>query len=268
MMAQVAEYAPGEARDPFLQTGAQARREPDRRRARVPAAPFLLLRPAAHDPPLSALRRAVTTPGRRRRTPARAALFGAQDFRDLQMWSQLAWFDEEFQEHDPEVREWIAQRPQFHARRPAPHGRKAARDRRPGDCRNTANWPASGQIEISTTPYLPSHSAAALRFRYRRACRIPDVPLPPRFRYPEDARRQLAMARDYIAQHVRRGAGGAVAVGRFGFRRSLRHRRRARLRLGRHRQRRARPHPGPRRSASDGTLPAVPLAAGRAARWA
>ena len=36
---------------------------------------------------------------------ARAALFGAQEFRDLQMWSQLAWFDEEFQADDPEVRE-------------------------------------------------------------------------------------------------------------------------------------------------------------------
>ena len=32
---------------------------------------------------------------------ARAAVFGAQDFRDLQMWSQLAWFDEEFQSTTP-----------------------------------------------------------------------------------------------------------------------------------------------------------------------
>src|SRR3954452_5144332 len=35
------------------------------------------------------------------------SLFGPQEFRDLQMWSQLAWFDEEFQAHDAEVRDWV-----------------------------------------------------------------------------------------------------------------------------------------------------------------
>ena len=29
----------------------------------------------------------------------------------------------------------------------------------------------------------------------------PGVPLPPRFRYPEDARRQLALAREYCSTH-------------------------------------------------------------------
>ena len=69
------------------------------------------------------------------------------------MWSQLAWFDEEFQANDPEVREWVRARPQFHAGRPAPHGRKAARDRGPGAARVPASWRPAGQIEISTTPY-------------------------------------------------------------------------------------------------------------------
>ena len=45
---------------------------------------------------------------------SRARCSAPQEFRDLQMWSQLAWFDEEFQDDDPEVREWIAQRPQLH----------------------------------------------------------------------------------------------------------------------------------------------------------
>ena len=47
------------------------------------------------------------------------------------------------------------------------------------------------------------------------------MPLPPRFRYPQDARRQLAMAREYIAAAFRRRAGGPVAFGRVGLRRSL-----------------------------------------------
>ena len=39
--------------------------------------------------------------------------FGAQDFRDLQVLSQLAWFDEEFQAPDPEVRELLAKGPRL-----------------------------------------------------------------------------------------------------------------------------------------------------------
>ena len=41
----------------------------------------------------------------RRRHPVRAPCFGTQELRDLQVLSQLAWFDEEFQADDPEVRE-------------------------------------------------------------------------------------------------------------------------------------------------------------------
>ena len=33
-------------------------------------------------------------------------MFSAQELRDVQMWSQLAWFDEEFQSGDAEVRAW------------------------------------------------------------------------------------------------------------------------------------------------------------------
>ena len=44
-----------------------------------------------------ALQKSGANPQRARR------LFSFQDFRDLQVLSQLAWFDEEFQEHDPEV---------------------------------------------------------------------------------------------------------------------------------------------------------------------
>ena len=60
-----------------------------------------------------------------------------------------------------------------------------------------AKLAGTGQIEISTTPYyhpiLPllcdSHVAGISH---------PNVPLPPRFRYPEDARRQLVLAREYV----------------------------------------------------------------------
>jgi alpha-amylase/alpha-mannosidase (GH57 family) len=58
----------------------------------------------------------------------------------------------------------------------------------------------SGQIEISTTPYyhpilplLCDSDIAGVAHAH--------VSLPPRFRYPDDARRQLQLAREYVERH-------------------------------------------------------------------
>ena len=95
------------------------------------------------------------------------------------------------------MREWVAARARLHPGGPAAHGREAARDRRHGAAGVPASWRASGQIEISTTPYyhpiLPLLCDSIIA-----AVSHPGVPLPPRFRYPQDARRQLVLARDYI----------------------------------------------------------------------
>ena len=80
-------------------------------------------------------------------------MFGAQEFRDLQMWSQLAWFDEEFQEHDPRSASWIERGRDFTLADQAAHGRKAARNRAAWCMPEYRKLAASGQIEISTTPY-------------------------------------------------------------------------------------------------------------------
>src|ERR1700691_98843 len=56
---------------------------------------------------------------------------------------------------------------------------------------------ASGQIEISTTPYY--HPILPLLCDSNIASvSHPGVPLPPAFRYPEDALKQLQMARQYV----------------------------------------------------------------------
>jgi len=73
----------------------------------------------------------------------------------------------------------------------------------------------TGQIEISTTPYYhPICRCFAIPISQRLSSRCP---LPPRFRYPDDARKQLALAREYCAAHF-----GAAPVGyghrRFGVR--------------------------------------------------
>ena len=64
--------------------------------------------------------------------PQRARrLFATQDFRDLQVLSQLAWFDEEFQANDPEVKALIAKERNYSFEDQALMARKAARDPSP-----------------------------------------------------------------------------------------------------------------------------------------
>ncbi len=198
MMAQVEEYAAGEARDPYLAVAlkpAEALTEEERA--------FLLKHSFYSDPEkmiyryprygelFDARNAQVGTGGR--------SLFGAQEFRDVQMWSQLAWFDEEFQEHDPEVREWIERGRNFTL---ADQQRMGVKQREIVGkvLPEYARLARTGQIEISTTPYY--HPILPLLCDSNIAgISHPNVPLPPRFRHPEDARKQLMLAREYVEQH-------------------------------------------------------------------
>ena len=205
MMAQVAEYASGEAKDPFLDAALKPAEDlTDADRA------FLLQHSFYADPERMIYRypRYGELYGSwqgQKRSGSRN-LFGPQDFRDLQMWSQLAWFDEEFQAQDPEVREWVTRGRDF----------TAADQRRMGEKQREMvgqvlpvyrRLAAAGQIEISTTPYY--HPILPLLCDSSIAdVAHPNVPLPPRFRYPQDARRQLLLAREYIERQF-----GAAPVG-------------------------------------------------------
>jgi alpha-amylase/alpha-mannosidase (GH57 family) len=205
MMAQVAEYASGEARDPFLDAVLKPAEElTDADRA------FLLQHSFYSDPEHMICRyprygEIYRAWQGQLRSGARN-LFGPRDFRDLQMWSQLAWFDEEFQAKDPEVREWVRRGRDF----------TLADQRRMGEKQREIvgqvlpvyrRLAAAGQIEVSTTPYYHPILPLLCDSNIARVSH-PNVPLPPRFRYPEDARRQLALAREYMARLF-----GAAPVG-------------------------------------------------------
>ncbi len=96
-------------------------------------------------------------------------------------------------------------------------GAQAAGDSGPRDSGVPRSCARRTQIEISTTPFY--HPILPLLCDSDIAgISHPDVPLPRRFRYPQDAALQLDMARDFIAARIRHGAGGTVAVGRFGLR--------------------------------------------------
>ncbi len=122
--------------------------------------------------------------------------FGIQAFRDLQILSQVAWFDEEIQESDPEVRGLLEKGRNFSLEDQALMGRKQ-RQIISLVVPTYRRLSQSGQIEISTTPYF--HPILPLLCDTDIASvSHPGVPLPSRFRYPQDARAQLEMARDYF----------------------------------------------------------------------
>jgi alpha-amylase/alpha-mannosidase (GH57 family) len=193
MMVQVEEYARGEARDPYLDLAlkpADALTAGERLfllQQFFPAAPRML----QTFPRLAELYEARQAHGletaRRRFLP--------QDFRDLQVLSQLVWFDEEFRTTDPEIRELFAKGRDYTLDDQKLAGRKQ-REIVGKVMPAYSRMAQEGHIEISTTPYY--HPILPLVCDSNIATVAhPNVPLPPRFRYPEDARTQLHMAREY-----------------------------------------------------------------------
>jgi alpha-amylase/alpha-mannosidase (GH57 family) len=198
MMAQVAEYASGEAVDPFLAAAlrpAESLNDADR--------DFLLKHSFYSDPQHMIYRYPrygeLFDAWLRGKNSGSRTLFGAQEIRDLQMWSQLAWFDEEFQKNDEEVRGWITRGRHF----------TIADQHRMGEKQREIvgkvlpiyqKLAGTGQIEISTTPYY--HPILPLVCDSNIASIAhPHVPLPPRYRYPQDALEQLKRARQYCAEN-------------------------------------------------------------------
>ncbi|HTT63482.1 MAG TPA: glycoside hydrolase family 57 protein [Bryobacteraceae bacterium] len=198
MMAQVAEYAAGQAVDPFLQVALKPAES-----LTADEKAFLLRHSFYSDPQRMIYRYPrygeLFNNWQTQKNSGARSLFGTQELRDLQMWSQLAWFDEEFQAKDPEVREWIRRGREFNLADQHRMGEKQ-REIIGKVLPAYQKFAASGQIEISTTPFY--HPILPLLCDSNIASIAhPDVPLPPRFRYPQDARRQLTLAREYIQKN-------------------------------------------------------------------
>ena len=115
--------------------------------------------------------------------------FSIQDLRDLQVLSQVAWFDEEFQAHDEEVKGLIAKGRDYSLDDQALMARKE-REILAEVVPVYKEFAARGQIEISTTPFyhpiLPLICDSDIA-----AVSHPGVTLPSRFQYPQDALYQL-----------------------------------------------------------------------------
>ena len=207
MMVQVEDYAAGAAVDPFLQAALKPAEDlsPDEQTFILQY--FFQANPSRmiyRYPRYGELYDAWLAS---ERNPRRALLhFGPQAIRDLQVLSQLAWVDEEFQEHDGELAALLRKERNYSVVDQRLLGRKQREI-----CGKVIpvyrDFAARGQIEISTTPFY--HPILPLLCDSNIAeVSHPHVPLPQRFSYPGDARHQMERAQRYMTAEL-----GATPVG-------------------------------------------------------
>ncbi len=196
MLVQIGEYASGTAIDPFLRLALKPAEELEDGEKE-----FLLryLFQASQKvieryPRYAELYQVIQST---RNNPQLAARrFDGQMLRDLQVLSQLAWFDEEYLTGDPEIAELAAKGRKFSLDDQSTLGRKQREA-----CMNVTpiyeEFARRGQIELSTTPFyhpilplLCDSSIAGISHPY--------VPLPSTFSYPQDARTHLRRSREYF----------------------------------------------------------------------
>jgi alpha-amylase/alpha-mannosidase (GH57 family) len=189
MVAQIEEYASGKASDPFLDC-ALARAEDLSEAQRNFVLKYFFQ--SNFDRLISRYPRYLELYGKRERKET----FSPQDLRDLQIFHLVAWLDEDLLARDPELIALVGKGRGFSLA----DQRMIARTQREALARVLPvyrEFGARGQIEISTTPFyhpiLPLICDSDIG-----AVSSPNLPLPPRFAYPDDARVQLDRARSYI----------------------------------------------------------------------
>jgi alpha-amylase/alpha-mannosidase (GH57 family) len=196
LMVQVEEYARGEANDPFLNMALKSAETLTKDDQAFILRNFFMANPGRMIYRFPRFGELFTAHLAEKDVASGRTSFGPQEFRDLQVLSQMAWFDEEFQDHDVEVRYLVDKGRNFSHEDQALMGRKQ-REILSLVIPQYRKLAATGQIEISTTPYY--HPILPLLCDSDIAqVSHPHVQLPPRFRYPDDARVQLQRARDYI----------------------------------------------------------------------
>ena len=127
-----------------------------------------------------------------------AADFSAPECRDLQVWFNLTWFGYAAESLYPEIAELKRKGRDF-----TEADKQVVFDRQ-RDVLQTVlsryrNAVERGQIEISTTPFYHPILPLVYNTDFARRC-MPGRELPPTFAHPEDARAQLARARDFHAE--------------------------------------------------------------------
>jgi len=190
MVCQIEEYASGKASDPFLDC-ALARAEDLTEAQRNFVLKYFFQANVEH---------LIYRYARYRELYEKRDRFSAQDLRDLQVLSQMVWFDEDLLARDRELQQLVRKGQNFSLDDQRGMGRKQ-RESLARVLPVYRQYSAAGQIEISTTPFyhpiLPLICDSTLG-----AVSHPGLPLPSRFSYPQDAREQLERARTYMLEKL------------------------------------------------------------------
>ncbi len=124
--------------------------------------------------------------------------FTRQDFLDLQVWFNLAWFDPMFRDSDQFLME-LVQKGRDYTESEKKLLLEKQREILSKIVPKYRSMQETGQIELSTTPYF--HPILPLLWDSDRAkeC-MPHSPLPTRFNHPEDAKEQIRRAVEFHEQ--------------------------------------------------------------------
>jgi len=191
MIAQIEEYAEGKASDPFLDCALEPAEELTEAQRSFIAKYFFQVH----------VERIIDRyPRYRELYERRTERFSVQELRDLQIFSQIAWFDEDLLARDEELIALIKKGRDFSREDQAMMARKQSEALRRVLPVYRA-YAEKGQIEISTTafyhPILPLLCDSDIAHVSH-----PGVPLPARFQYPGDAKVQLERSRSYIEEKL------------------------------------------------------------------
>jgi alpha-amylase/alpha-mannosidase (GH57 family) len=201
MIVQIDDYARGEADDPFLNIAlkpAEQLTQADR--------DFILkyFFQANHERMIGRYSRYFEL--FRHRQADLHKNFGPQEYRDLQVLSQLCWFDELVMDSDAEVQALAAKGRNYTLEDQAAVGRleRALISR---VIPAYAEAAARGQIELSVTPFYHPILPLLCDSDIARVSR-PGVRLPSRFSWPEDAEWQIRAALDFAEERFGKRPAG------------------------------------------------------------
>ncbi|MBV8811578.1 MAG: hypothetical protein JO033_23165 [Acidobacteriaceae bacterium] len=134
------------------------------------------------------------------------ALFNEQMLRDLQVFSQLAWFDEEYLQHDPQVKALVAKGRDFTVLEQLSVIQKELQAM-PNVINVYREFAKRGQIELSASafyhpilPLLCDTNIASVSHPY--------VSLPSQFAHPDDAEEQLRRSCRYFEEVFEQAPAG------------------------------------------------------------
>ena len=190
MLAQIEEYAGGAASDPFFDCAVMPAEDLSEAQRTFVLRYFFQVnvgRMIHRYPRYRELHENHTSPS-------------IQDLRDLQVLSQLVWFDEDVLAWDQDLRELI-RKGRDYSRADQELLTRKQQEQLGLVLPVYREFAASGQIEVSTTPFY--HPILPLLCDSDIAQEAhPGVTLPTRFRYPQDARVQLERAYSYMREKL------------------------------------------------------------------